>query len=147
MEFLHGPLETVNYLRKVLRLKVCRKRPDLTAIIFGTILTQAVWKRVTRGQPRHSPKGAEPQCSRKFWGPPACAHTVWETATKFSSPTRGHSYKLYKAGCSKSVRSLFFANRVINVWNGLPSNTDFSSLTSFEHTIEMIDFSQLLRYE
>ena len=33
------------------------------------------------------------------------------------------------------------------LWNGLPSNTDFSSLTSFEHTIEMIDFSQLLRYE
>ena len=65
-----------------------------------------------------------------------------------SSTTRGHSYKLYKAGCSKKfVRSLFFANRVINVWNCLPSNTDFSSLTSFEHTIEMIDISQLLRYK
>ena len=64
-----------------------------------------------------------------------------------SSTTRGHSYKLYKAGCGKSVRSLFFANRFINVWNGLPSNTDFSSLTSFEHTIEIIDFSQMLRYE
>ena len=64
-----------------------------------------------------------------------------------SSTTRGHSYKLYKAGCSKSVRSLFFTNRVINIWNGLPSNTDFSSLASFEHTIEMINCSQLLRYE
>jgi len=45
------------------------------------------------------------------------------------------------------VRSFFFTNRVISVWNGLLSNTDFSSLTSFEHTIEMIDFLQLLRYE
>ena len=46
-----------------------------------------------------------------------------------------------------NLRSLLFANRVINVWNDLPSNTDFSSLTSFVHTIEMIDISQLLTYE
>jgi len=30
------------------------------------------------------------------------------------------SNKLYKQSSSKSVRSQFFVNRVINVWNNLP---------------------------
>ena len=44
-----------------------------------------------------------------------------------TSCTRGHQYKLFKHHSSISVRSKFFAERVINAWNGLPANRiDFS---------------------
>jgi len=43
-----------------------------------------------------------------------------------SSRTRGHPFKLYKCHSYSSVRASYFANRVINVWNTLPSDhTDF----------------------
>jgi len=63
----------------------------------------------------------------------------------FSSVTRGHSYKLYKPSCTKSVRSLFFTSHVINVWNSLPTDTDFSSLNSFMHAVESADLSVFTR--
>jgi len=65
-----------------------------------------------------------------------------------SSVTRGHKYKLYKQSCNKSVRSkFFFVNRVINVWNNLPQDTDFSSFNLFKCAIENMDLSQYLKYE
>ena len=39
-----------------------------------------------------------------------------------TSCTRGHHYKLLKHHSSISVRSNFFAERVINAWNGLPAD-------------------------
>jgi hypothetical protein len=60
--------------------------------------------------------------------------------------TRGHRYKLFKKHNICSARAAFFSNRVINVWNYLPVNViDFSSLSSFDRTINLIDFSQFLR--
>ena len=42
---------------------------------------------------------------------------------KFSNPvTRGHNFKLKKQSCRRDVRKCFFANRVVNDWNSLPSN-------------------------
>jgi len=35
--------------------------------------------------------------------------------------TRGHKYKLVKPQCSLDVRKYFFANRVVDSWNSLPS--------------------------
>ena len=36
----------------------------------------------------------------------------------------------------------FFTERVINIWNCLPSDTvDFSSLTAFKRTIKYVNFS------
>ena len=35
--------------------------------------------------------------------------------------TRGHNYKLFKPQCSLDVRKYFFANRVVDSWNNLPS--------------------------
>ena len=36
------------------------------------------------------------------------------------SRTRGHSMKLIKTRCNKSVRQHFFSNRVVSTWNNLP---------------------------
>jgi len=55
----------------------------------------------------------------------------------------GHAYKLYKP-CASSLRSRFFASRVINSWNSLPPSTDFSSVNAFKRYISSVDFSQFL---
>jgi len=61
--------------------------------------------------------------------------------------TRGHPYKLFKRQCTSTVRSSFFTERVVNIWNCLPSDTvDFSSLTAFKRTIKRVDFSDFLNY-
>ena len=50
-----------------------------------------------------------------------------------------------KMHCSCTTRSTFFAERVVNIWNGLPCDTvDFSSLSAFKCTIERTDFSRFL---
>ena len=41
----------------------------------------------------------------------------------------------------------FFVNRVINVWNNLPQDTDFSSFNLFRYAIENMDLSQYLKYD
>ena len=48
-----------------------------------------------------------------------------------STNTRGHKYKLFKPRCTASIRQKFFVDRVINVWNALPSTTNFASLNVF----------------
>jgi len=62
-----------------------------------------------------------------------------------ASRTRGHPYKLYKCHSYSSVRASYFANRIINVWNTLPSDRiDFSSFAAFKRTIQQIDLSTFL---
>ena len=39
----------------------------------------------------------------------------------------------------------FFAERVVNVWNDLPSTVNFGSLASFKRTIRDVDFSEYKR--
>jgi len=39
-----------------------------------------------------------------------------------TTATRGHPYKLFNPQCTSNVRSSFFTQRVINVWNDLPTN-------------------------
>jgi len=58
--------------------------------------------------------------------------------------TRGHMYKLYKPRFTNSKMSNFFACRIINVWNGLPLSTDFSSLNAFKRSIFKTDLSEYL---
>jgi len=38
--------------------------------------------------------------------------------------------------------SQFFSENVDVIWNGLPSNVDFSSLASFIRSINSVDFSK-----
>ena len=61
---------------------------------------------------------------------------------EFSSvtATRGHAYKLYKPSCVNSTRSSYFAERIVNVWNFLPSSVNFSMLNAFKRSIVPIDF-------
>jgi len=40
---------------------------------------------------------------------------------------------------------LFFCERVVKIWNNLPSNTDFSSLSAFKRSISNIDFMNYLK--
>jgi len=60
------------------------------------------------------------------------------------SKTRGHPYKLYKTHCG-GARSRFFAERVINIWNGLPATVNFSSLSSFKSSIGRVDLSEFIK--
>jgi len=34
-----------------------------------------------------------------------------------------------------TVRSYFFAQRVVNVWNSLPTSVDFSTLSAFKRSL------------
>ena len=51
--------------------------------------------------------------------------------------TRGHKFKLYKKSCSTQVRSTFFSERVVNVWNSLLASVDFSSFHSLKRTVKL----------
>ena len=43
--------------------------------------------------------------------------------------TQGHKYKLFKPRCTSSLRQKFFVDRVVNVWNALPSILSISQLS------------------
>ena len=61
------------------------------------------------------------------------------------SRTRGHAYKLFKSRCTSIIRSNFFTERVINIWNCLPPTVNFTTLTSFRRTIQDVDFSRFMK--
>ena len=63
----------------------------------------------------------------------------------FFECTRGHNFKLYEKRCTMRVRSTFFSERVVNVWNNLPASVDFKSLSSFKRTVKLVDFSKFLK--
>ena len=54
--------------------------------------------------------------------------------------TRSHRFKLhvYKKSSCIRIRQSFFSERVVNVWNCLPAQIDFSSLSSFTRTVKML---------
>jgi len=54
--------------------------------------------------------------------------------------TRGHKYKLYKSHNNLSIRANFFTERVISVWNDLPTSVNFSSFLAFKRCIEQVNF-------
>jgi len=65
--------------------------------------------------------------------------TWWFFQLRMSTGTRGHAFKLHKPSANSS-RSRFFASRVINIWNGLPQFTDFSSINAFKRSICSTNF-------
>ena len=40
---------------------------------------------------------------------------------------------------------IFFASRIVNVWNSLPDSVGFTSLAVFKSYIRTIDFSEFLK--
>jgi len=59
--------------------------------------------------------------------------------------TRGHKYKLYRKRSSASVR-YYFSELVVNVWNSLPNEVDFSTVRSFTRTIKRVPFNDFVSY-
>ena len=44
-------------------------------------------------------------------------------------------------GCYTTVRSTFFSERIVNTWNILPADVDFSSIVSFVRTVGLVALS------
>jgi len=56
--------------------------------------------------------------------------------------TRGHMYKLYPHHSRIDARKYVFTERVVRVWNGLPTEQrHFSSLIQFKNFINSVDLS------
>jgi len=53
----------------------------------------------------------------------------------FNEFGRVHDYKLYLPTCKLDIRSNIFNYRVIQKWNSLTSNTDFTSLKRFHKSL------------
>jgi len=59
--------------------------------------------------------------------------------------TRGHDFKVIKQTCSVDATKYYFTNRVVNVWNSLPSHIVSSpTLSTFKSRLGKHDFSVLL---
>ena len=54
--------------------------------------------------------------------------------------TRGHGFKLYKQFSSSTVRSSFFAQRAVNIWNSLPTSVDFGTLSAFKRSLQRVKY-------
>ena len=60
------------------------------------------------------------------------------------SNTKG--YKLYKKLNSNNVRTNILAERIVDVWNRLPSEVvNFNTLSTFNRTAKLVDFSIFLK--
>ena len=56
------------------------------------------------------------------------------------SNTRGHSFKVAKPYCSHDISKHFFSNRIIDVWNSLPSDVvSAKSVFSFKRKLSEMD--------
>jgi ribonuclease P/MRP protein subunit RPP40 len=63
--------------------------------------------------------------------------------TKEKGCTRGHELKLFKPSCRLDCRKYAFSNRVINMWNSLPSDViACNTVYSFKHKIDVYLYSQ-----
>jgi ribonuclease P/MRP protein subunit RPP40 len=63
--------------------------------------------------------------------------------TREKGCTRGHELKLFQPSCRLDSRKYAFSNRVINMWNNLPSDVMvFSTVYSFQHKIDAFLDSQ-----
>jgi len=59
--------------------------------------------------------------------------------------TRGHSLKLIKQSCSVDATKYYFTNRVVNIWNSLPSHIVSSpTLSTFKLQLQKHDFTSHL---
>jgi len=57
--------------------------------------------------------------------------------------TRGHNYKLFK-GCSRvNTHKYFFSNRVVEIWNALPSTLVVASSSNvFKQMLDRVDLAK-----
>jgi len=70
---------------------------------------------------------------------------MFELRMSTNRPTRGHKYKLFKKRNTSRLRLSFYTERVVNVWNHLPSDVvHFNTLSAYERTIKLVDFTDYL---
>jgi len=71
-------------------------------------------------------------------------HTIINSAELFrlntEAITRGHHYKIVYVSSNCETRRHFLSNRVVSLWNKLPADTNFSTLTNFNQCINNFDF-------
>jgi len=60
------------------------------------------------------------------------------------SHTRGHPNIFFNKCSLTSNCAAFYSEHFVNVWNKLPSHTDFCSLSAFKHSILVTDLSAYL---
>jgi hypothetical protein len=62
------------------------------------------------------------------------------------SNTRDHNYILHKKRNSNNVQANLFAECIVKVWNRLPSKiVNFETLSSFNRTVKLVDYSMFLK--
>ena len=53
------------------------------------------------------------------------------------SRTRGHMYKIIKVRSRLDIRKVFFSQRVVNLWNGLPASVvEADSVNGFKNRLD-----------
>ena len=61
--------------------------------------------------------------------------------------TRNNGLKLYKAHCNINARKSFFTNRIVEIWNSLPSSVVFShNVYTFKRRLTELNFYRFLHY-
>jgi len=59
--------------------------------------------------------------------------------------TRGHHLKLIKQSCSVDATKYYFTNRIVNIWNSLPSHIVSSpTISTFKARLQSHDFTSHL---
>ena len=63
-----------------------------------------------------------------------------------NTSTRGHPFRIQVPLAKLNARNFFFCNRVVQVWNSLPSSVvEASSVQSFKFRIKKVDLTKFLR--
>ena len=71
---------------------------------------------------------------------------LFSNSVRVGANTRGHKYKLFRTRSHKLVLSNFFINRILLIWNGLPSLCfDIDRLSAFRRKLRYIDFSSFVK--
>jgi len=66
---------------------------------------------------------------------------------RVDSVTRGHKYKLLKQHHRLNIRKLFFAERMVSVWNNLECDIiNFDNLQNFKLSLMKCDLSKYVNY-
>ena len=64
-----------------------------------------------------------------------------------NSETRGHPLKLVVQPVSRDCRKYFFSNRIVNIWNALPSDVVLAvSIEAFKRRLGRLDLTGYVRW-
>ena len=66
---------------------------------------------------------------------------LFSNSVRVGANTKGHKYNLFRTHSHKMVISNFFINRILPIWNGLPSSCfDIDRLSDFRRKLSYVDF-------